>query len=82
MSKMSNLMLDIQDEIEIGELSFRQIADKFNVPVSWVDEAARELSEQYPQDEDYMDSVFADADALASAGFGTDEDYGCYNDEF
>lgn len=24
------------------------------------------------------DDVFADADALASAGWGTDEDYGCY----
>ena len=24
---------------------------------------------------------FADGDALASAGFGTDEDYGCFGDE-
>ncbi len=30
-------------------------------------------------DEDVDD---ADADALASAGMGTDEDYGCYNDDF
>ncbi len=26
----------------------------------------------------FRDDVEADADALASAGFGTDEDYGCY----
>lgn len=81
MSKMANLMIDIQDEIELGELTFRQIADKFEVPLSWVDEAARELADSY-SDEDSWDSVDADADALASAGFGTDEDYGCYNDEF
>ena len=81
MSKMGNLMIDIQDEIERGELSFQQIADRFEVPLSWVDEAARELAEQYSQ-EDYWDDATADADALASAGFGTDEDYGGYNDEF
>lgn len=28
--------------------------------------------------DDYMDDVEADADALASAGWGTDEDYGYY----
>lgn len=35
-------------------------------------------------DEDEDDGRFADGDALASAGFGTDEDYGCFNsgDEF
>jgi hypothetical protein len=34
--------------------------------------------------EDYfeggMSDVEADADTLASCGWGTDEDYGCYND--
>ena len=28
--------------------------------------------------EPYEDSVWADSDALASAGWGTDEDYGCF----
>lgn len=32
-------------------------------------------------DEPDMDPVWADADALASAGFGTDEDYGYYGEE-
>jgi len=39
MSKMSRLISDIQMEVETGELSFQQIADKYEVPVSWVEEA-------------------------------------------
>lgn len=31
-------------------------------------------------DEPYMSDVEADADTLASAGWGTDEDYGYYGD--
>jgi predicted XRE-type DNA-binding protein len=81
MSNMSNLMICIQEEIERGELSFRQIAEKFEVPVSWVDECATELASQY-EDGAYLDSVSADADALASAGFGTDEDYGYYGEDY
>ena len=34
-------------------------------------------------DEDYNDSIDGDhASALASAGFGTDEDYGYYGDDY
>lgn len=81
MSRMSELMIDIAEEIEIGELSFRQIAQKFNVPLSWVDEVALEMR-NYPQDS-YDDSMDGDAaSALASVGWGTDEDYGSYDDSF
>lgn len=45
MSAMSNLITTIQDEIEIGELSWSQIADKYEVPLSWVQEAADMMSE-------------------------------------
>lgn len=31
---------------------------------------------------DYIDNHMDDAEALASAGFGTDEDYGYYGDDF
>lgn len=79
MSTMSNLMLEIQEVIEEGELSFRQIAEKFDVPVGWVDEAARELQEQYGEE---MEGESDDGYALASAGFGTDEDYGSFGDEW
>lgn len=34
--------------------------------------------EPEPNEDQFRDDVEADADALASAGFGTDEDYGYY----
>ena len=52
-------------------------------------ELAREWAEQYadygeddpdPEIGDGMTDVEADADTLASAGWGTDEDYGYYGD--
>lgn len=36
---MRDLIIDIQDEIALGALSFAQIAQKYEVPVSWVQEA-------------------------------------------
>lgn len=81
MGKFKNLIIDIQAEIERGEMSFSEIANYFEVPYSWVEEVAQELAAQY-DDENYMDSVTADADALASAGFGTDEDYGYYGEDY
>ena len=69
MSRMSDLLLDIQEAICDDALSFSQIAAKFNVPLSWVTEAASMM-------DDIDDSMNGDhASALASAGFGTDEDY-------
>ena len=35
----------------------------------------------FPDIEDDYDDPYADAEALASAGFGTDEDYGYYGDD-
>jgi hypothetical protein len=45
MSTMSDLMIDIQDDLEIGELSFTEIATKYEVPVSWVTEIASMVQE-------------------------------------
>jgi hypothetical protein len=61
MSRMSDLVSDIQDEIERGELAFSEIAIKFSVPTSWVDEAYDMLQEQYAEEDarpgpDYDDS--------------------------
>lgn len=39
-------------------------------------ELTRKIMDSLVPDEPDMDPVEADADALASAGFGTDEDYG------
>lgn len=76
MSKMGNLVYSIQEDIDAGILSFKAIAEKHHVPVSWVDEVANEYVSQ-PDCDDSDDGY-----ALASAGFGTDEDYGFYGDEF
>jgi len=73
MSKMSNLVLAIQEDIEAGLLSFDEIAAKHEVPYDWVDEVAVEMVNQYDES---MDGDFDSA--MASAGYGTDEDYGYY----
>ena len=46
-------------------------------------EALDELEENYGYEDDYEDNDNwdMDGDALASAGYGTDEDYGYYGDE-
>jgi len=78
MSRVSELMIDIAEEIERGDLSFNQIAQKYNVPLSWVDEVALEMM-NYPIDE--PDPGYMDGDAgsaLSSVGWGTDEDYGSF----
>jgi len=46
MSKMSELVFAIQEDIDAGILSFSDIADKHNVPLSWIDEVASEYMEQ------------------------------------
>ena len=73
MSKMGRLVLDIQEDLEAGRLSFDEIATKNEVPVSWVNEVASEMADHY---DDSMDGDFDSA--MASAGYGTDEDYGCF----
>ena len=54
MSRISDLMIDIQNDIELGELTFHQIADKHLVPFSWVDSAAKELMAQYAEVDSYV----------------------------
>ena len=79
MSKVSNLILEIQDMLVSG-FDADQIAYKLDIPESWVYDAAKMMQEDYG-DPGYNDSMDGDFDsAMASAGFGTDEDYG-YNAE-
>jgi len=43
---------------------------------------SNELSDRFMEDDDYDDSMDGDHDsAMASAGMGTDEDYGYYGEE-
>lgn len=37
---------------------------------------------EFTECDDYMDDAEADGEALASAGWGTDEDYGYYGEEY
>lgn len=77
MSKIGNLVLDLQEAIENGD-SFEVIARRFDVPVRWVLEAADMLSDFNDADPGEMDGDHASA--LASVGWGTDEDYIMEND--
>jgi hypothetical protein len=73
-----NIVNKIQNEIMLVELSFSEIAEKFNVPYADVNLIAEEMMEQ----DSYNDSMDGDFDsAMTSAGYGTDEDYGYYGDE-
>ena len=53
MSKISNLVLDIQEDLVAGRLSFAEIAAKHEVPVDWVELIQQEYVENDP---DYLDS--------------------------
>ena len=75
-----NIISLVQDEISAGELTWAQIAEKFNIPVWDVEMIFEDMMDQMA--EDYNESMDGDFDsAMASAGYGTDEDYGYYGDE-
>lgn len=70
MSRMSEMHAEIAELIEEDRLSFTDIAKVLGVPIEWVNSV-------YESMDFYDDSMDGDhASALASAGWGTDEDYG------
>lgn len=46
MSKVSELHFALVEEISLGKLTFREIAEKYEVPFHWVDEVAMEMAEE------------------------------------
>jgi hypothetical protein len=79
MGKVSNLVLEIQDLLVSG-FDAEQISRRLDVPVNWVYEAADMMNDLESSDYDYMDG---DHDsAMASAGWGTDESYGYYGEDY
>lgn len=81
MSATKNFVFDIVDEIRRGDLSFQEIATRYECDLETVQEVFDYMMDMENDDlfeADYED----DGDALASAGFGTDEDYGYYGEEF
>ena len=78
MSRMSDMNLTIQQYIDDG-YSLNEIAEMLNISLEWVIEVA----DQMESDDYYDDSMDGDhASALASVGWGTDESYGYYGDDF
>ena len=79
MSATKDFIYDIIAEIRTGDLSFQEIAERYDCDLETVQEVFDYMMdmEQDQYEPDYED----DGDALASAGFGTDEDYGYYGDE-
>ena len=81
MSKFKDMIIDIEADLERGKLSFQQIADFYGIPVADVELIAKEMMNQF-DDSTYDESLDGDFDsAMASAGFGTDEDYGYFGDD-
>lgn len=79
MSKMSELMIEIEELATEGATA-KEISLALNVPLSQVESVLERMDADLYEDEpeEYED----DAYALASAGFGTDEDYGYYGEEY
>ena len=75
MSKMSELAMEIEDLYNQGYNEFT-ISTMLNIPVELVDNFVASFMEvSYNED---MDGDFDSA--MASAGYGTDEDYGSYGE--
>lgn len=82
MSKMKELWSDIVEMLE-AEYTVEEVAAKFCVPLDWVESIKTDLEEEiFFEEETFLSDAEADANALASMGWGTDEDYGHYGDEF
>jgi hypothetical protein len=82
MSAIKNIVFEIEDAIADGVLSFPEIAEKFNVTLEDVCLIGIELDKQYEHESMLYEAMDGDHDsAMASAGFGTDEDYGHYGED-
>jgi hypothetical protein len=74
--KMSALALDIEESLCAGD-DIGDIAIRFGVTVNDVLNIKEHMMDSI---DDPMDGDFDTA--MASAGYGTDEDYGCYTGEY
>ena len=79
MSYMSELDVELREAFAKG-LTATDAADLAGVPVEMVQAFFEVLADE--QDAEYDESMDGDFDsAMASAGYGTDEDYGYFGDE-
>lgn len=80
MGRLKELFLMIEEDLLAGDSTYEQIANRYGVTYEDVLAVARRLEEEFGSTFD--DSMDGDFDSgMASAGFGTDEDYGFYGDE-
>jgi hypothetical protein len=71
----------VLDSIVAGDLTFAEIAERHNMTLADVNMLFEEYMDNLAKE--YDDSMDGDFDsAMASAGYGTDEDYGYYGEEF
>jgi len=77
-----NVIFEIENLLIDGEYSFAEIAKMFNISVGDIETIQEQMIENELEDsmDDSMDGDFDSA--MTSAGFGTDEDYGYYGDEY
>ena len=76
---MSALALDIEESLCAGD-DIGDIAIRYGVTVNDVLNIKEHMMDSI---DEYNDSMDGDFDtAMASAGYGTDEDYGCYGDDY
>lgn len=61
MSKFKDLIIDVQDSIILGKLTFRQIADMYGLSYNDVDFIAMELMAQFAE-EDQSGLTFFDSE--------------------
>lgn len=95
MSRMSDFILEVEERLRNGD-SARQIAMTTGFSLAFIQEFEDALmgfslafAQEYEEvlneslgNDDYDESMDGDFDsAMASAGYGTDEDYGYYGDE-
>lgn len=80
MSVMSNLDLELT-ELYMDGLTAKMAAKVTGLPTSMVLAVFDRLQREEQEQDRFDDSMDGDFDtAMASAGYGTDEDYGCYDD--
>jgi hypothetical protein len=87
MGKMSALALDIEESLcagdDVGDIAVRygvSVNDVLNIKENMMESDFENMDIEL---EDYDDSMDGDFDsAMASAGYGTDEDYGYYGDDY
>ena len=77
---MSNLDLELT-ELYMDGLTAKMAAKVTGLPTSMVVAVFERLQREEQEQDRFDDSMDGDFDtAMASAGYGTDEDYGCYDD--